>query len=149
MPQSLAKLYVHAVFSTKNREPLLLEPWREDLFQVLGGIVNNIGCPSLLVGGVADHVHMLFRLSRTITLADAMNRLKTNASAWVNRLHANGSFRWQHGYGAFSVGRSEVEVVREYIRRQPEHHSGETFQEELRRWFQDYEIEWDEKYVWD
>src|SRR6187549_1754508 len=135
MPQSLASVYVHAVYSTKGREPLLLDPWREELFTVLGGIANDIGCQTLLVGGVADHVHHLFRLGRTITLADAVGRLKTNSSLWVNQTRRlPGRFHWQGGYAAFSVGKSEVETVREYIRRQAEHHRAESFQDEVRRW---------------
>jgi REP element-mobilizing transposase RayT len=150
VPQSLAQLYVHVIYSTKNREPILLDPWRDELFTVLGGIANGAGCQTLLVGGVADHVHHLFRLSRTVTLADVVGRLKTNSSLWVNQTRRlPGRFQWQGGYAAFSVGKSEVETVREYIRRQPEHHTRESFQDEVRRWLTDYEIGWDERYVWD
>ena len=150
MPQSLATLYVHAVYSTKHREPLLLDSWREELFTVIGGIANNSGCQTLLVGGVADHVHHLFKLGRTITLADAVGRMKTNSSLWVNQTRGlAGRFQWQGGYAAFGVGRSEVETVREYIRRQPEHHHTESFQNEVRRWLTDFEMAWDERYVWD
>ncbi|MBX9790553.1 MAG: transposase [Pirellulales bacterium] len=84
MPQSLAKIYIHAVFSTKARQPLLADPWREELFQVLGGIANNLGCQSVIVGGMSDHVHMLFALGRTLSLADAMRSIKANASAWID-----------------------------------------------------------------
>lgn len=146
MPQSLSQIYVHAIFSTKNREPVLLDPWRDELFTMLGGIANNIGCQTMLVGGVADHVHHLFRLSRTITLADAVGRLKSNSSLWVNQHQTGGvPFHWQSGHAAFSVSQSKVETVREYIRRQPEHHQTVSFREELRTWLREYEIEWDER----
>jgi len=148
--QSLAKVYLHVVFSTKHREPILADSWREELFSVLGGITNNIGCQSLLVGGVNDHVHMLFQLGRTITIADAVGRIKSNSSAWVNQTRELASaFHWQAGYGAFSVSQSKVEAVRNYIRQQPEHHARQSFQDELREWLRRYEIEWDERYVWD
>jgi len=81
MPQSLAKVYIHAIFSTKNREPVLADEWREELFAVLGGTANNLGCQSLIVGGVADHAHMLFQLGRTIAIADAIGKIKSTSSA--------------------------------------------------------------------
>lgn len=85
MPQSLAKVYLHVVFSTKNREPVLADEWREELFRVLGGAANNLGCQSLIVGGVVDHVHMLYEQGRTITIADAIGKFKSTSSAWVNQ----------------------------------------------------------------
>lgn len=150
MPQSLAKVYVHTAFSTRNREPLLADVWREELFQVLGGIANNIGCQSLIVGGMPDHVHILFALGRTITLADAIGRMKSNSSAWVNQNKKPiQPFHWQAGYGAFSVSQSNVEMVRTYILQQTEHHATQSFQDEFRDWLRRYEIAWDERYVWD
>ena len=150
MPQSLAKVYLHLIFSTKNREPVLLDDWRDELFRVLGGTANNLGCQSLIVGGTIDHVHMLFQLGRTITMADAIGKLKSTSSAWVNQNHASVTpFHWQAGYAVFSVSQSNVEAVSEYIRRQPEHHAKKSFQDELRDWLRRYEIEWDERYVWD
>ncbi len=150
MAQSLAKVYIHAVFSTKNREPLLADAWRDELFHVLGGAANNQGCQSLIVGGTADHVHMLFQLGRTITIADALSKIKSTSSLWVNQTRGLAvPFHWQAGYAAFSVSQSNVEAVRKYIREQAEHHARQTFQDELREWLRRYEIEWDERYVWD
>jgi REP element-mobilizing transposase RayT len=150
MSQSLAKVYVHAIFSTKNREPVLADDWRDELFCVLGGAANNLGCQSLIVGGVADHVHMLFQLGRTITIADAFGKIKSTSSLWINqKRNLPSKFHWQGGYAAFSVSQSSVEGVREYIRRQPEHHATQSFQDELRDWLRRYEMEWDERYVWD
>ncbi len=150
MPQSLAKVYVHAVFSTKNREPLLLDSWRAEFFAVIGGAVNHLGCQSHIVGGVADHVHLLFQLSRTITIADAVGRIKTASSAWVNSTHRTPApFHWQVGYGMFSIGQAQVEDLRKYIAGQPEHHRTVSFQDELRAWLARYELEWNEDYVWE
>jgi putative transposase len=150
MPQSLAKVYLHVIFSTKHREPILADEWRDELFQVLGGTANNLGCQSLIVGGVADHVHTLFCLGRTITIVEAVGKIKSTSSLWVNQTCSFSSpFHWQAGYGAFSVSQSNVEAVREYVRRQPEHHAKQSFQDEFRAWLRRYEIEWDERYVWD
>ena len=150
MSQSLAKLYIHAIFSTKGREPILADDWREELFHVLGGIANNLGCQSLIVGGVVDHIHILFQLGRTINLADAMSKIKSTSSAWVNQTRGlSTTFHWQGGYAAFSVSQSNVDAVLEYIRKQPVHHTKQTFQDELRQWLTRYEIEWDERYAWD
>jgi REP element-mobilizing transposase RayT len=150
MPQSLAKVYLHAIFSTKNREPNLLDDWRDELFRVMGGTANNLGCQSLIVGGTSDHVHMLFQLGRTITIADAISKIKSTSSAWINQNHlATIAFHWQAGYAVFSVSQSNIEAVRAYIQRQLEHHRNVSFQDELRDWLRRYQIEWDERYVWD
>jgi REP element-mobilizing transposase RayT len=99
---------------------------------------------------VADHVHVLFTLGRTITIADAVGKIKSTSSLWINQMRGLAApFHWQGGYAAFSVSQSNIEAVREYIRRQPEHHAKQTFQEELREWSRRYGIEWDERYVWD
>ncbi|HYH68060.1 MAG TPA: IS200/IS605 family transposase [Urbifossiella sp.] len=150
MAQSLARVYVHVVFSTKHREPVLADGWRDEVFHVLGGVTNDLGYQSLVAGGVADHVHLLFELGRTITLADAVGRVKSASSAWVNQTRGLPAVSaWQGGYSAFSVSQSLVETVREYVRRQPEHHAKQSFEDELRAWLRRYEIEWDERYLWD
>lgn len=150
MPQSLAKVYVHAVFSTKNREPLLLDSWRDEFFAVIGGAINHTSCQSLVVGGVVDHVYLLFQLARTITVADAVGRIKSATSAWANSTHPLVvPFHWQAGYGMFSIGQAQVEDLRKYILSQPEHHRTVSFQDELRAWLARYELEWNEDYVWD
>ena len=150
MPQSFAAVFVHAVFSTKNREALILDGWREELFSVLGGVTNNLGCRSMIVGGVADHVHLLFGLSRTITIANAIMEIKKSSSAWVNQKYPSAMpFHWQSGYGTFSVSESRLDVVKTYIRNQEAHHKTQTFQDEFREWLQRYGETWDERYVWD
>jgi putative transposase len=148
MPQSLAKVYLHTVYSTKHREPLLVDTWLDELFHVTGGTVNNLGCQSLIVGGVADHLHLLFQLSRTITIADAISKIKSTTSLWINQ-HHHDAFHWQAGYAVFSVSQSNVEAVRTYIQHQRQHHAQQSFQDELREWLKRYEVEWDERYVWD
>ncbi|HLW68306.1 MAG TPA: transposase [Gemmataceae bacterium] len=115
MPQSLAKVYLHVIFSTKNREPRLLDDWRDELFRVMGCAANNLGCQSLIVGGTADHVHMLFQLSRTIRIADATGNIKSSSSAWINQNHPPPvPFHWQATYAVFSVRQSNIEGVCEH-----------------------------------
>ncbi len=150
MAQSLAKIYIHCIFSTLNRFPQIDQSWRTELFTVIGGIVNHSQCQSLIVGGMADHVHVMFQLGRTVSLSEAMRDIKSQSSAWVNQQKKTQfPFHWQAGYGAFSVSQSNVEAVREYIVRQPEHHAKQSFQDEFREWLRRYEIEWDERYVWE
>jgi putative transposase len=118
----------------------------------MGGLLNSMGCQSLIVGSADDHIHALFLLSRTITISDCVSKLKTVSNDWL-RNHPNcpriSSFHWQGGYAAFSVSQSQIETVRDYIRNQREHHQTLTFQDELRAFFRKFEIEFDERYVWD
>jgi REP element-mobilizing transposase RayT len=151
MPQSLAKIYVHIVFSTKERFPFLQDKRiREEMHAYLGGICRNQNSPALIVGGVADHVHILSRLARVISVADLLKEMKIQSSKWIKtKTDSLTKFRWQNGYGAFSVGQREVERVISYIRSQQEHHRKKTFQEEYRQFLKEYDVEYDERYVWD
>jgi putative transposase len=151
MPQSLAQIYLHLVFSTKDRRPFLQDlQVREEMHYYLGGTSNKLGCPVLRVGGVADHVHILCRLGRTITIADLVKELKRDSSQWAKSMTPElRDFYWQNGYGAFSVSPGHVEDLRAYIANQDEHHRQESFQEEFRRLLTKYGLEWDERYVWD
>ena len=151
MAQSLAKILLHLVFSTKERRPFLKDPvLREELHRYLGGILTNLECQPLIIGGVADHVHLLFAHSRTATVADVVKELKRGSTVWLKTKSPELSeFAWQSGYGVFSIGQSQVEDVRAYIAGQEEHHRKISFQEEFRRLLQRYEIAFDERYVWD
>jgi len=150
MPQSLAQIYLHIVFSTKDRHPFLRDPKiREAAHAYLGGICNNLDCPVLRVGGSEDHVHILCRFGRTITVADLVKELKRESSKWLKAKSPELSdFFWQNGYGAFSVSPTHVEMLRKYIANQEEHHRNESFQDEYRRLLRKYGLEWDERYVW-
>jgi putative transposase len=151
MPQSHANVLVHIVFSTKNRYPFLQEEAvRGAMTGYLVGTLRNIKCPSLIVGVVKDHVHILCNLSRTVTIAKLVEEVKTSSSV---RIKEEGpklkDFHWQNGYGAFSVSQSNVEEVKRYIANQEEHHRTRTFQEEFRLILEKHGIEYDERYVWD
>ena len=151
MAQSLAKILLHTVFSTKERRAFLQDkPLRDELHRYLGGILTNLDCQPIIIGGVEDHVHLLFAHSRTATVADVVKELKRSSSVWLKaKAPALGDFAWQNGYGVFSIGQSQADDVRAYIAGQEEHHRKISFQDEFRRLLQRYEIEFDERYVWD
>ena len=150
MPQSLSQLYVHLVFSTKLREPLLLLPLRTEMHAYLATVLTNSGSPAIKVGGTSDHVHALFRLSKNTSLAEVVEEVKTSSSKWIKtKRRAMATFHWQSGYGGFSVSPAHVEKVAEYVAQQEAHHRGVSFQDEYRRLLQRYGIEYDERYVWD
>ncbi len=150
MPQSLSLLLVHVIFSTKGREPWLDASVRPSLHAYLATVSRNAGCECYRVGGVADHVHLAVRLSRTVTIAELVEELKTASSKWLKtQSSALTSFAWQRGYGAFSIGPRDLTAVLTYIDNQEEHHRKRTFEDEFRAFLTQYGIEFDERYVWD
>jgi REP element-mobilizing transposase RayT len=151
MPQSLSGVYIHLVFSTKERRPFLKDiAVREQLHAYLGGISNRLACPPVTVGGVEDHVHLLARFGRTITQADWVKELKRVSNLWLKEQGpAYAGFEWQGGYADFSVSSSNLERVRAYIANQQHHHHRMSFQDELRALFEKHGLEYDERYVWD
>jgi len=150
MPQSLANLLVHLVFSTKNRERTLSMEIRPELYAYLGGILREMECPGLAIGGTDDHVHVLAVQSRKIAFCDLVEDVKRGSSRWIKTRGRDWfDFHWQAGYGAFSVSESNKEAVRTYIANQEHHHQRMTFQEEYRQFLEKHNIQYDEKYVWD
>ncbi len=150
MPQSLSRILVHLVFSTKNRERFLTPAVQTELHPYLAGVLKAIDCPSLQVGGVEDHVHLFFGLSRTRTIADIVETVKTSSSKWIKtKGTAFAGFHWQSGYGAFSVSQSDADAVVAYVVNQAKHHQKMSFQDEYRRLLERYKVQFDERYVWD
>jgi REP element-mobilizing transposase RayT len=150
MPQSLSLVVIHVIFSTKDRLPQLDDGVRPRLHAYLATIARNTGCEAYRVGGVADHVHFALQLSRTVTIADLIEELKTSSSKWLKTQSPELSgFTWQRGYGCFSVGPTDLESLCTYISGQEEHHRTRTFQEEFRMLLAKYKVEYDEAYVWD
>lgn len=150
MPQSLANVIVHLVFSTKDRCACLVPSNRPALHAYLATVARNTGCDCLRVGGVADHVHLGIRLSRTVTLAALVEELKTSSSKWLKTQSPElGGFAWQRGYGAFSVGPADLDALLAYVDNQEEHHRTRTFQDEYRVFLKKHGITYDERYVWD
>ena len=149
MSQSLSCLLVHLIFSTKERHPFLAQ--NELMLRThayLGGILRESSCPSLTIGGTADHVHVFFHLSRTQHVAKIVETLKSHSSRWI-KAQGIEKFAWQRGYGCFSVGQSQVQALIRYIQNQADHHLEVTFQDEFRQFLRRYEISFEEQYVWD
>lgn len=150
MPQSLARLPIHLVFSTKNRERIITDSVRDSLHAYMATVLENLGCHAHLINSVEDHVHILFELARTVAVSQAVEEVKKASYKWIKTQGAElAGFAWQAGYGAFAVSESNVPAVREYIAGQQEHHRLKSFQEEYRAFLQRHRIAFDERYVWD
>lgn len=141
---------MHITFSTKNRYPFIDKRIKEELFSYLGGICKNLECNPLIVGGHKDHVHILCLLSRKIALMKLIEELKTHSSKWIKtKGQSYQKFYWQNGYGGFSIHLGQVDVLKDYISTQEEHHKELSFQDEYRVLLKEYDIDYDERYVWD
>jgi len=150
MPLSLAFVVVHVIFSTKGRIPVLNESVRAELYPYLATILRNGGCECYRIGGVADHVHLAIRLSRTANVAKVVAELKASSSKWIKTKSPGlAKFAWQRGYGAFSVGPADLRALVHYIDGQEAHHRKRNFQDEFLAFLKKYGVECDEKYVWD
>ena len=148
MPQSLAQVYVHIVFSTKHGNRYIDEDFRAELQSYIIGILKNLKSYTHEIYANPDHIHILCTLPRTITIAQLINKIKSNSSRWA-KPNGDENFKWQDGYGIFSASPSKLNFVKRYIRNQKNHHDTISYKEEMRRFFAEYEIEYDEKYVWD
>jgi len=150
MPQSLSSILIHLIFSTKNREPFLSPEIDAELYPYIASIFKAMKSPALIIDGASDHLHTLLSLSRVVTVADLVEEVKTESSKWIKTKGREfRNFYWQNGYGAFSISQSQVPTVKRYIRRQKEHHRRITFQDEYRKFLAAYEVDYDERYVWD
>lgn len=150
MPQSLTKLYAHLIFSTKDRRPLLDDFARPKMHAYLAKTLREMDSPYVVVGGVADHVHILFDLGKLHAPAALIKEVKRKSSKFAKTLGPKyGRFYWQRGYGLFSVSPTHRAHAEAYVRDQAKHHRKSTFQDEFRAFLKRYEIEYDERYVWD
>jgi len=150
MSQSLAKILIHLSYSTKHREPVITPAVLPKLWKYQAGIFKDLDSPAIEIGGTADHVHALFELSKKRDLCDVIEDVKKGSSRWVKTQGtAFHNFHWQGGYGAFSVSPIHAEKVRAYILDQEDHHREKTFQDEFRKFLKDYDVAYDERYVWD
>ena len=150
MPQSLSQLYVHLIFSTKDRFPFLKDDIRDRVHAYLASVLREMGAPFVVVGGVDDHVHVLFDMGRIHPAKDFVEKVKRETSKFVKTLRPNlDKFYWQRGYGIFSVSPTHRESVVEYIENQQSHHRATTFQEGYRDFLKRYGIAFDERYVWE
>jgi putative transposase len=150
MPQSLANVLVHLIFSTKNRTPWLCEEIDNELFPYLAAACTACDCPAHKIGGTEDHVHLVCSLGRTVAISSLVGDIKASSSKWIKTKGARfAGFSWQAGYGAFSIGQSQLVRVKNYLASQREHHQCKTFQVEFRKFLKRYEVPYDERYVWD
>jgi putative transposase len=151
MGQSLAQIYIHLVFATKFRQPLISEKIEPQLHAFIAGTLKQFESPALIINSVPDHIHILFRLSKNYTLARVVEEVKKRSSRWMKTLpDGNQGFTWQVGYGAFSVSSSKLETVKTYIARQKIHHRVHSFREEVEEFIRQYDVrDYDEKYFWE
>ena len=150
MANTYTQITIHAVFVVKHRENFITKDWREELHKYIAGIITNKGAKSLAVGGWKDHVHILFGMPATTSLSDFMSAIKASSSGWINeRRFVKGKFQWQAGYGAFSFSKSQRHVVIKYIMNQEEHQRNKTFKEEYIKMLNDFEVAYEDKYLFD
>jgi REP element-mobilizing transposase RayT len=143
-------LHYHFIFSTKQRAPLITQDLQPRLYEYFGGILRAQNSSLLAAGGLPDHVHLLVRLNKEMSVAEALRLLKANSSKWVHETFPDHrAFAWQAGYAAFAVSYSGVRPVKQYIETQDEHHRTLRFQDELRAFLRRHHIEFDERYLWD
>jgi putative transposase len=147
MAHTYTNLLTHALFSTKDRQPLIRPEMKSDLYAYLGGIITNLRGKPVLINGPKDHVHLLFVLPTTLSLAGFMEKLKANSSKWANERWQRRAFAWQTGYTAFSVSQSKLGEVKSYISRQEEHHRRLTYQEEVAALVKKHGVEFDPRFV--
>ena len=148
MSQSLSKNYIHLTFSTKYRKDSIRKEDLPEMFSYISGILKNIDCPSIIVGGITNHIHVLCVLNKNIALTKMVEEIKKSSSKWIKGkgiyYHC---FAWQEGYGAFSVSQSKVDVVTRYIGRHEEHHKKISFEDELKIFLKEYGVEYNEQYL--
>lgn len=150
MPQSLSQVYLHSVWSTKNRIPFIRPQIEDELYTYIGGTIKNLGGRPIQINGMPDHIHVLSTLPRTISIADFLEEIKRSSSKWLKtKGWEYREFSWQRGYGAFSVGRSELSIIQQYIVNQKTHHTAKDFKVELIEWLKEYEVDYNEEYLWD
>jgi REP element-mobilizing transposase RayT len=150
MPQSLSKVYVHITFSTKHRKRLIDNEIETRLHEYLGGIAKGLECNPIQIGGDSDHVHALCLLSRKVAQMTLLEEMKKRSSSWIKTIDERYSnFYWQDGYGIFSVNPSNIDNVVDYIKNQKEHHKRISFKNEFRAFLKKYNVDYDERYVWD
>jgi len=147
--QTLVSILVHVIFSTKERRHLIKAEVQAALYAYMAGTMKNLDSPCLAIGGTTNHVHLLTALSKKTALSEVIGELKKSSSKWIKtKGPAYAHFAWQEGYGAFSIGLSQVEVLKRYIARQEEHHKTRSFEEELIATLKKYDVAYDERYIW-
>jgi putative transposase len=150
MANTYHKMYIQTVFAVKYREAIIANEWKQELMSVIGNLINETGCKTILVNGIEDHVHCFFGLKPSISVSDVMKSAKSKSSKWINE---NGllqhRFEWQQGFGAFSYSRWDVDTIYHYIKNQEIHHKSEKFKDEYNKLLKDFDVEFDEDYLFE
>ena len=150
MANTFSQIYIQAVFSVKGRGNFLMKPWRDEVFKYMSGIIKGKGQKPIIVNGVEDHVHLFVGLKPSMSVSDLVRDVKNNTSNFINEQRfLRGKFSWQEGHGSFSYGHSQIEQVYQYILKQEEHHRKKTFKEEYLEFLRKFEIEYEERYLFD
>lgn len=148
MANSYHQMYIQTVFAVKYRDAIITESWKDDLLQVIGNLINETGCKTLLVNGVEDHIHCFIGLIPSVAVSDMMQSAKARSSKWTNESGLlRHRFEWQPGFGSFSYSRSHVDRVFRYIQNQENHHKIQTFREEYIEMLIKYGVAYDERYI--
>ena len=148
MANTYSQIFLQLVFAVENRESMILEPWRDELYKYITGAIKNQGCKMLAIGGMADHIHILIELSPSMSISALVQNVKIQSSKWVNENRfCNCRFCWQKGYGVFSYTKSHVDQVKNYIYNQQRHHQDKAFREEYIMMLQRLNIEFNEQYL--
>jgi len=148
MANTYTQLYIQIVFAVKHREGIIASHWKDELYQYITGIIRNNKHKLISINGMYDHVHILVGIHPAQSVSDLIQDIKANSSKWINeKKFIKGKFEWQSGYGAFSYGKSQIKMVVEYIENQEKHHAKKTFKEEYLEFLQKFEVEYDEKYI--
>ncbi len=148
MANTFTQIHIHAVFTVQNRECIISNQWKEELYKYISGTIQNHNHKLLTINGMPDHIHVLFGMRPTQSLSDLLQDIKGNSSKWINeRKFVRGKFSWQEGYGAFSYSKSQLPQVIQYIESQQEHHKRKTFLEEYKELLQTFDVEYNEQYI--
>lgn len=148
MANTYTQIHIHAVFAVQNRVSVIQQPWKDELYKYISGIIKNNGHKLLIINGMPDHIHVLLGMRPMQSLADLMRDIKSDSSKWINDNNlAKGKFSWQEGYGAFAYSRSQLPQIIKYIEQQEDHHKRKTFVEEYIEILKAFEVEYDERYI--
>lgn len=150
MANTYHQIYIQVVFAVKHREALITKEWRSKLFSVIGNLINETGCKTIIVNGIEDHVHCFLALKPTVSISELMKTIKAKSSKYINDHKLTKTrFEWQEGYGAFSYSQSHISAVYKYIENQEEHHKKQTFNEEYLNFLNKFNIKYEEKYIFE
>ncbi|EON75201.1 putative transposase [Lunatimonas lonarensis] len=150
MVGTFSQIYIQYVFAVRRRENLLEKPWREEVFKYIAGIIKGKNQKPIIVNGVSDHIHVFVGLKPSMNICDLVRDIKNNSSNYINEQgYVKGKFSWQEGYGAFSYGHSQIERVYQYIANQEKHHEKKSFKEEYIGFLKKFEIQFNDKYLFD